>query len=125
MTAGYNVRFNVVRILQDIDDVVGGASITGSVVYYGVMGRFEKKAVEQVFVEQGLETERVFTAQLIPGTLDIKERDELELCAPQDHREWGHRFRVVDVSPSDFNPRDPRNYLNLQLTRSVRAHERQ
>lgn len=125
MSAGLNVRFNVWRILTSDDDIVGGAMISGSLVYEGVPGRFQKLNATQVFVEQGLETERVFTCHLVPGTLDIKERDELQLVQPTDHPMCGHRFRVVDFSPSDHNRRDPRSYINIQMTRSVRAHSQQ
>lgn len=125
MSAGLNVAFDVWRILEDSDDVVGGAMITGSVVYYSVPGRFQKLNASQVYLEQGLETERIFTCHLVPGTLDIKERDELQLVQPTDHPMYGQRFRVVDFSPSDHNRRDPRSYINIQMTRSVRAHRQQ
>lgn len=125
MSAGLNVRFDIYRILQDDDDEVGGSMITGSVVYPSVQGRFQKLNATQVYLEQGLETVRIFTCHLIPGTLDIKERDELQLVQPTDHPMFGQRFRIIDFSPADFNRRDPRNYINIQMTRSVRAHSQQ
>ena len=125
MTAGLNNRFRIWRLTEESDDYVGGASLSGTVVYSNIMGRMQAQVVDQVFLAQGMETDRQFNAIVIPGTLDVRERDEVELTHPKDHWEFGKRFRVLAVSHSDHNPRDPRNYLRLQLTRSVRAHGQQ
>lgn len=125
MTAGLNNRFRIWRMEEMDDDYVGGSSLSGTVVYSNIQGRMQAQDVDQVFLAQGLETVRQFNAVIIPGTLDVRERDELELIQPKDHWEYGNRFRVMAVSHSDHNPRDPRNYLRLQLTRSVRAHGQQ
>lgn len=107
------------------DDYVGGASISGSVVYHRVLGSLQAQKVSQVFLEQGLETNQVFDAIVIPGTVNIQERDEMQVIEPQDHPEYGHRFRVMAPPTMNHNPRDPRNYKRLQLTRSVKAHDQQ
>lgn len=126
MPAGMNVLFRVWRMTeQPGDDYVGGASISGSVIYHSVRGVIQSDEETQVFLEQGLEINQTYSANVIPGTLDIRERDELQLIAPQDHPEYGHRFRVVSSPMINHNPRDPRNYKRLRLTRSVRAHAQQ
>lgn len=112
-------------MLEQNDTYVGGASISGSCKYAHVRGRMQQQPTTQVFLEQGLETNKVFNIILVPGTLSIDERDELELTGPKDHVFYGDRFRVMSVRPSDFNPRDPRNYLMIQATRSVMAHASQ
>lgn len=120
--AGMNVGFKVWRITTPSDDYAGGAQISGSVAYGFIHARFEAQPVTQQFLEQGLETVHLFKATTIPGTFTIYERDELELVQPTDHWEHGNFFRVVDVHRANHNPRDPRNFTMLTLTRSVRAH---
>jgi hypothetical protein len=120
--AGDNVRFRIYRISFPSDDVVGGAQVSGTLIYDQVQGRFQAQPAQQLLLQQGLETERTFTARVIPGTLTIYERDEVEVTEPFDHPYYGLKFRVVNSRYSDFNPRDPRNYILLDLVRDVRAH---
>lgn len=122
MVAGNNCRSSIFRIIEGLDDYVGGATVTGSVVYENVLTRFESQPEDQIFVAQGLETLRTYRATIVPGTLTIKERDELEITHPQDHPYYGCRFRITSMQYSSHNPRDPRNYILLNLVRSVRAH---
>lgn len=123
--AGTNVRFSVWRMSNAEDDEVGGAVITGSVIYTHVQGFFQEIQSSQVLLQQGLETLETFKARIIPGTLKIYRRDEVEVTAPKDHPRYGERFRVVNAQYSSHPPRDPRNYILLDLTRSVRMHNRQ
>lgn len=122
MVAGENCRSTIFRITQGTDDYVGGATVTGSAVYEGVLTHFEQEPEDQIFAAQGLETLRTFKATIVPGTLVIKERDELMITHPIDHPEYGNRFRITSMQHTSHNPRDPRNYLLLQLVRSVKAH---
>ena len=125
MVAGLNIRVNVWRITTPIDDHVGGALITGTVIYHDVQARMEEVPAQMLLVQQGLETLSTFRMTLVPGTLTIYERDEVEVVQPRDHYYYGQRFRVKNVSHSSFNPRDPRNYLMLVLNRSDRMHDLQ
>lgn len=125
MVAGLNVKFNIWRIDWADDDYQGGAVVTGSVVYQNMPGRIQADEEEQLFLEQGLETIRTFTVVLVPGTNTIYERDELQLAAPFDHPYIDDKFRILSMRWSDLNPRDPRNYLILRASRSVRAHQQQ
>lgn len=125
MTAGENIRGTIWRILEGQDDYVGGATITGTPIYHDVLLRLEEQPAQQLLLQQGLETVKIFEAIIVPGTLRIKERDELEVTLPFDHIYYGHRFRIMNVRYSSFNTRDPRNYISLTMTRSERAHTRQ
>ena len=122
MVAGQNCRSTIWRISQGEDDAVGGAMITGTSIYNDVLTRLESEPEDQVFAAQGLETLRTYRATIVPGTLRIKERDELEITHPFDHIYYAHRFRITSVQYSSHNPRDPRNYILLGLVRSERAH---
>jgi len=125
MVAGLNVRFNIWSMDTTDDDIVGGAQITGSCIYQDVYGRFQANPDQQLLLQQGLETVRTYSANIVPGTLSMKERDEVEISAPTDHPYYQDRFRIMSMRWSDHNPRDPRNYIMLTLTRSVQAHAEQ
>lgn len=122
MIAGLNGLVNVWRMTEDPDDAVGGAVITGTVVYERYPIRIQADAEEQLYLEQGLETVRTFTGVIAPGTVLIKERDEIEVVEPYNHPYLNDKFRVITMRYSDFAPDDPRSYVILKMTRSVRAH---
>jgi len=126
MVAGSNVWFNVWRMNTDTDDdYVGGALITGTVAYYSVRGRFQGIAPEQVFRDQGLETDRIFRAVLPRHGLDIRERDEVVIVKPFNHVYKDDRFRITGIRYADFNAAEDRSYMILELSRSIRAHDQQ
>ena len=125
MVSGLNRRCKIVRVDWASDDSVGGAVVTGPTAYWNVPLRMQENSPEQLLLQQGLETQKTFTGIVIPGTMIIYERDELEITAPRDDIYYGKRFRIVSVRHSDLNPRDPRNYVMLDLVRSVRAHTQQ
>jgi hypothetical protein len=85
----------------------------------------QEQPEEQLLLQQGLETLKTFQANIYPGWLAIKERDEFEVTAPSDHYHLGDRFRVINVRPSSHNRRDPRGYVMLTLMRSEVAHGQQ
>jgi hypothetical protein len=125
MGAGFNIRVNVWHVKFAKDDSVGGAVPTGTVVYHDIMAKIQQEPVEMLLMQQGLETEHVYKMNIIPGTLAIYERDEIEISKPLDHPYYGQKFRVKNVQYSSHNPRDSRNYIMLTLTRSDRMHEQQ
>lgn len=119
--AGNNIKIRIFRINYANDDIVGGAVVTGTVVG-DYPARLQANPVEQILEQQGLETDRTFKLNIVPGYLDIRERDELTVIAPTDHIYYNKWFRVRGVSYSSLNKRDPRNYMMLTVSRSVRAH---
>lgn len=124
MKPGANCLTTIWRMVNYADDAVGGAQITGSSVYTGVQTRLDPRPTtvwEQMMEAQGYETQRGFTAIVVPSSLDIHERDEMEVTAPVDHKHYGDRFRIISVEYASHNIRDPRNYVTLTLVRSVRA----
>jgi len=121
MIAGNNIKVRIFRINYVNDDIVGGAVVTGTVIG-DYPARLQANPEEQLLLQQGLETERTFKINIVPGYLDIRERDELMVIAPTDHVYYGKWFRVRGVSYSSLNKRDPRNYMMLTVSRSVRSH---
>ena len=125
MTAGINCRAAIWRWLFTTDDSVGGASPTGTFIYNDVGAFLQEQPAEQLLLQQGLETQKIFQANVYPGWYYIKERDEFEVTAPTDQYHYGDRFRVVNARPSSHNRRDPRGYIMLTMVRSEVAHDRQ
>jgi len=123
MVSGIDSRANIWRMTNQDDDEVGGAVISGSIAYQDVYTRMDAQPREQLLLQQGLETVRTFTAIIVPGNLDIRERDEYEITIPKDHIFYGQRFRINSVEYMFSNPRDPRNYILVNLSRSIRAHD--
>ena len=125
---GFNCRVTIFRVsnLGQTDTAVGGASITGTVAHNNVLALIQEDVEEPLLVQQpGLETIRTYSASIVPGTLDIRERDELEVTEPVDHFYYGDRFRIRRVRNSSHNKRDPRGYMLLSLTRSLESHAHQ
>ena len=124
MIPGVNCITSIWRMVNYADDSVGGAVITGTVVYTGIQTRLDPRPTtifEQMLLPQGYETQRMFTATVVPHTMQIHERDELEITAPVDSPYYGQKFRITTVDyPS--NPRDPKGYIIMALVRSERAH---
>ena len=108
------------------DTDVGGANLIYLEKHNNVLTRIQDEAEEPLLVQQqGLETNRVLSANIVPGNLDVRERDELEVTEPLDHFYYGKRFRIIRVRNSSHTPRDPRNYMILSLEKSVEAHASQ
>jgi len=125
MVAGMNSRVRIYRMSNISDDTVGGARVSGTVLHDYVRARIEANPEEQILLQQGLEAPRTFNALIVPGTLDIRERDEVEVMKPVDHIYYGERFRVVGIQFSSMDVSNPNNYTRLAMTRSVRAHASQ
>ena len=128
MTAGVNTRFNVYRMESVGDDDVGGAQVTGTLIYERIPGRMKEQEPEQLVLQQGLETTKIFDILLVdkkPVGMDIRERDEVEVVAPYNHRFLSDRFRTIGVRSSSLSPSNRRSNLLITTTRSERAHVNQ
>jgi hypothetical protein len=111
MPAGFNTKVRIWRINYDPDDVVGE-----------VRARLESNPEDQLLLQQGLETEKTFNALVIPGTLEIKERDELQIIEPDHHPYYADRFRITSVQYSSMDIHNPNSYIRLSLVRSEVSH---
>ena len=125
MPGGMNTRVFIIRINYGDDDAVGGAMITGTVLHSNVHARIEANPEDQLLLQQGLDTIRTFNALIVPGSLDVRERDELEIVAPSHHPYYGVRFRIVGVQFSSMDRYNPNNYMRLSMIREVRSHANQ
>ena len=122
MVAGLNLTVKVWRYLFVNDDEVGGSVPSGTVLYECVPARKITHMPDLVFMEQGLETERISRYMLWPATLLIKERDEIQITAPSNHLDYNKHFKIIGISDNAFSPSDARGYLIVSTSRSEIAH---
>lgn len=116
MKAGLNLLFDVWRETTPTDDATGGAVFTGTVVYEAVPGSLHGDNPEQLLLQQGLETPRMFTVNL-SRRLTIWERDYVQIISPENHPYYQDMFRVVGTKPSSYNQN-----TYLKVRHIVRAH---
>uniref|UniRef100_A0A6H1ZB76 Uncharacterized protein n=1 Tax=viral metagenome TaxID=1070528 RepID=A0A6H1ZB76_9ZZZZ len=124
MVAGLNARAKIYRYSFVNDDEVGGAQPSGTVLYTGLEARIQAIKPTYVLLEQGVETEHLFSAVISPGNLTLRERDELEIINPAGHPDCGKKFRIRGIQRSDDLPNRP-GFILLTMTRSDVAHAQQ
>ena len=120
--AGLNRRCDIYHYSFNPDDIVGGSQPTGTVAYWNVPLRMQENQPSQLLLQQGIETMRTFSAVVVPGTINVYERDEIKITQPTDDVFYGDFFRIIGMRYSDLNTRDPRSYIMLSLVRSDIAH---
>lgn len=119
MRAGNNTRADIIRLNYPVDDEVGGALPSGTVIYPSVECRIQATTPIPAYAIQGLETSKIMTADVYPGTLDIEEYDELQVVSPPNSPYYLLKFRIDTVQRTNMHPGDPRGYLLLTLVRAT------
>jgi len=120
MRAGNNLQARFWRYTYPVDDEVGGALPSGTVIYDSVEGRVQANTPIPAFAMQGLATNKVMTGEFYPGTLDIREFDQCEVVSPPNHPYYGEKFRIDTIQKPNYHPGDPRGFLILTLVRSTK-----
>jgi hypothetical protein len=122
MTAGMNAHFRFTRLIYG-DDEVGGAYPSGTLLYDNILGRLDEDPTNTMYLQQGLETVKTFSAMFWGSYLLFREQDEVEVTSPPNHEYYGQKFRVVDRITSSNHPAQKRNVWIAKLTRSQVAHK--
>jgi len=120
MRAGNNLLAKFWRKSYPVNDSVGGALPSGTVVYENVQGRIQSATPIPAFAMQGVETNKIFIGTFFPGTLDIEEYDECEVTSPPNSPHFGLKYRIDTVQRSSMHPGDPRSQLILTMVRSTK-----
>lgn len=125
MTAGLNVFMRVWHLTNDDDDVIGGAMITGTLIYENIPATITETAGSIVMAQQGYEVPSTFTvyAKMPQGV--IQELDELELTYPVTHPLYHKRLRVIRIHLKSIGTGSRRNFVHMTVTRSDYAHANQ
>lgn len=121
MPAGTNCKVRAWRLVY-LDDDVGGAYPSGTVLHESLDARIEEELTDTGFIQQGLQTTKVFSGLIWGNNLEIREQDEVEVVSPPNHRYYGKYFRVEDSRPDSRHPAIKQGYLLVKLTRSQIAH---
>lgn len=121
MTAGMNCSVRILRLVY-LDDDVGGAEPTGTVLYSGIQARIDEEPANTQFLQQGLETIKIFSGLLWGHNLSFKEQDVIEVESPPNHEYFAKRFRVMSKTGSSNHPAQKRNVWIVKLRRSQVSH---
>lgn len=120
-----NIHGRIWQMHNLTDDEIGGARISGTISKFDLPGRFEEAKPSMLLLQQGLETPRICMFQCTPGVLEVYERDELEIIAPQNHYYYGDHFRIIGVNRSSLHPSDSRSQVILYMNRVEYSHHAQ
>lgn len=116
MVAGATTQFTIWRMMEMAgDDAVGGAIVSGTPVHTRIKGRMEALRPTQLLLEQGLEYKKLWDVVIRPASLNVRERDELEITHPPSHKFFGERFRIMSIEETGIHPKDSRNHLKLTI----------
>lgn len=101
---GLNIEVTFIRNTYVSDDNVGGAIITGSVVYSGIAARLSARRPSQVSLDSGLEVERTFDMIVNGQSLTLFERDEVQVTSPLNSPYYGEEFRILGLQHDSRRP---------------------
>ena len=104
------------------DDSIGGANPTGTTIYDNVEARIFVEKPTMAILQQGLETLKIFTANVSPLAINIRENDIVEVVAPNNSFYYGDKFRVIGTRHPSMGPSDPRGYVTIHMRRWEEAY---
>ena len=125
MPAGANQIALLWRETTPLDDYIGGAVPSGTVLHDNLLVRISPKVPTMALLEQGLETVKLCDTTLSWIAKDVQENDVLEITAPYDSQYMGNKFRVVSARLPSLRANDPRSQVQVILRRYETAHSRQ
>lgn len=98
----------------------GGAVLSEYKVYDNLPARIEANRPSTLILDQGLDVDESF--QMIIHPVAIRERDEIEVVWPSQHRFYQKRMRISSIQNTSMNPLDSRSYMIVILRRKDYAH---
>lgn len=126
MTAGMNLRGNVWRMYNNVDDDQGGANPSGTIIYRDIFARISPLQPTLALLEQGLETPTIYNGVFqypafnITGTFEVLHNDQYEITWPPININYGKKFVVISVQYQSYD--DQRKYVVTRLRRLVTAN---
>lgn len=124
--SGLNLKGRIWRFTTPVDDSVGGAVPTGTVLYEPVFSRIRSEKPTLALLEQGLETPEIFTSVLSyaayspTGTFTVLHNDQYEVTHPPISPHYGKRFVIIGIRPTSYS--DNRQFLQVTLRRLETAN---
>jgi len=117
MVAGFNLRVTVWRMIEQADDDVGGAMLSGTPLFEHWDARLQALKPHPLLMQQGLEVDSLFRCLVRGSYQDVREYDEVEVVWPPQHKYYGQRFRIAKVQEDSLHPLDRRNAMEFTLSR--------
>ncbi|NGX44870.1 MAG: hypothetical protein K940chlam2_00010 [Chlamydiae bacterium] len=116
------VVFDIWRITF-LDDDVGGAVETGTYLARGVAGNLSMMGPSQMSLEQGLEVPALADIFLRPrpGSVVIRERDQLQVVGPPAHPNLGEYWRIESVDTPPMHPANRKSFFTIKASRVDRT----
>lgn len=125
MPAGTNYLVKIFRPTTPVDDIVGGAIPVDTLVHDHLLARIEARRPTMALLEQGLDTIKLFVADLSWIAKDTKENDLLYVFEPVDAPYAGLKFRIISVRLPSLRGNDPRSHVQVTLRRWSDNHTNQ
>ena len=122
MPTGLNCLVDIIRLVYGNDDEVGGAYPTGTVLHHSITARIDEEPTNTMFLQQGLETKKIFSGMFWGHELAFREQDEVEVVSPPNHEYFGKRVRILSKNSSANHPAEKRNVFIVKLERSQISH---
>jgi hypothetical protein len=122
MVAGHVRLCRLIHFTYPQDDVQGGAIPSGTVLYDNLTIRMKAEKATMALLEQGVDTQQIWSALLFPGNINIEENDQIEITKPDYGWYSGKKFRVIGIQRDSENPWDDRNQIRLTLKRWSSEH---
>jgi hypothetical protein len=125
----FNIRVDVIREYNNVDDAYGGSLTTGTTIYTSEQSRLDQYNVNiNDTSRQGMETRRSFnfyirSTRQQPRT--VKENDIIKIVFPPHHMLYNAQFRVTAVNYESFHPSDIHGLLELATQRIVESRSQQ
>jgi hypothetical protein len=124
--AGLNLKGQIWRLSNQVDDDQGGSVPSGSIIFNPVFARIKSEKPTLALLEQGLETPEIFTGHLSyslyssTGSFDVRHNDQYEVTHPPISSFYGKKFVIIGVQHTSFD--DSRRYLQVTLRRLETAN---
>jgi len=105
-------RLRVFSEYANEDDAIGGAVITGTVIFEWVAARIEDVPTEMSILLQGIITNQGYMVSMYPGNLLIENNYYVAVMYPTKHELYNKLLRVVQVTRTSSS-RTSRGHLEL------------
>lgn len=127
MTAGLNLKVDVIRKVQGTDDSVGGAVLVNQTILEDQPASIFSAAPTQASLEQGLEVNAGYTMTTrqsnITQGLTIRERDLIQVTSPSGSQYFGLQFRIIGIQPGKRRPKYAAQHYSLSRIRQSRTEQ--
>jgi len=118
---GLDCRVLVSSHYNDEDDAIGGAVLTGTVLFEMVAARIEDVPTEMQALLQGIITDQGYYVSLYPASLGIENNYTITVQHPHSHPLYGIPLRIRQVTRTSSSRTD-RGHIELLVDKIHEDH---